>query len=102
MVSLDALRDVIAQRLLYYTTHAQEQMAARRILDVEIREIILGQNAEIIEQYPEDKYSPSCLIYGITTSNRVLHVQANEQGLIITVYAPDRKKWYANMKTRRR
>lgn len=101
MVSLDALKEAISQQPLYYTVHAQEQMALRRILDKEIREIMTEKSAEIIEQYPEDKYSPSCLIYGKTKNNRVLHVQANEQGLIITVYEPERAKWNTDLKTRR-
>ena len=102
MIFLDVLKEMVADRVLYYTVHAQEQMAIRRILDVEIREAILGQNAEIIEQYPEDKYSPSCLIYGITNNTRVLHVQANQQGVVITVYEPDQIKWDDNFKKRRR
>jgi hypothetical protein len=31
---------------------------------------------EIIEEYPDDKYSPSCLIYGKTEGGRELHVHA--------------------------
>jgi len=58
MVSLGVLKDIVDRQPLYYTIHAQEQMAIRHILDHEIRQTILGQNAEIIEQYPEDKYSP--------------------------------------------
>ena len=102
MVSLDILKDIVTHRPLYYTAHAQEQMAMRRIRDAEVREVISGKDAEIIEQYPEDKYSPSCLIYGITNGARVLHVQANEQGLVITIYEPDRIKWQDDLKTRRR
>ena len=78
MISLDVLKDIVVRQPFYYTIHAQEQMAIRRIRDVEIREVILGKLAEIIEQYPEDKYSPSCLIYGLTNAGRTLHIQANE------------------------
>jgi len=102
LVSLDVLKDIAAHRLLYYTVHAQEQMAGRRILDAEVREIILGTQAEIIEQYPEDKYSPSCLICGVTRQGRILHVQANDQGVIITVYEPDINQWQDDFKKRRR
>ena len=101
LVSLDILKDIVAHRPLYYTAHAQEQMALRRILDAEVRETMLGQSAGIIEQYPEDKYSPSCLIYGVTRQGRILHVQANNQALIVTVYEPDLNKWHDDFKTRR-
>ena len=101
MFSLEALKDIVKHQPFYYTIHAQEQMAIRHIKDAEIRQTILGQKAEIIEQYPEDKYSPSCLIYGQTDVGRILHVQANGQGLIITVYEPDITKWQDDLKTRR-
>ncbi|MEG4054235.1 MULTISPECIES: DUF4258 domain-containing protein [unclassified Microcoleus] len=32
---------------------------------------------EVIEEYPDDKYSPSCLIFGLTIANRPLHVQCS-------------------------
>ena len=102
MVSLVVLKDIATYRPLYYTVHAQQQMAFRRILDVEVREVILGTKSEIIEQYPEDKYSPSCLMLGVTQQGRILHVQANNQALIVTVYEPDLNKWHDDFKTRRR
>jgi hypothetical protein len=68
-------------------------MGQRRITDAEIRRAILSAAAEVIEDYPADKYSPSCLIYGVTEDNRVLHVQANEMGVIVTVYDPDPDQW---------
>lgn len=49
-------------------------MALRRVTDQEVREVILGAEAEVIEEYLRDKYSPSCLVYGLTARGRVLHV----------------------------
>ena len=102
MVRLNDLRKIFDSERYYYTVHAQEQMALRHVRDLEIREAILGNRAEIIEQYPEDKYSPSCLIYGVTLEERILHVQVNSQGVVITVYEPDMKRWLEDKKTRRR
>ena len=102
MIDLAALQETFARKILYYTVHAQEQMAVRQIRDVEIREAILGQQSSIIEQYPKDKYSPSCLVYGVTKSGRILHVQTNDQGVMITVYEPDLVRWQDDLKTRRR
>lgn len=57
---------------------------------------------ETIEEYPDDKYSPSCLIYGKTDTGRDLHVQLSlpSSVVIITVYDPDPEEWI-NCKIRR-
>ena len=55
----------------------------------------------VIENYPEDKYSPSCLIYATTTSGRVLHIHSSHRAIIVTVYEPDPKRW-DDLKRRRR
>ncbi len=59
----------------------------------EVEEAIM--NGEIIEEYPEDKYSPSCLIYGKTKKGRDLHVQVSlpPKVVIITTYEPDPSEW---------
>ena len=102
MISLDVLRELVKNKRHYYTVHAQEQMALRHIEDSEIRETILGKEAEIMQEYADDKYSPSCLIYGATLKGRILHVQSNYQGVIITAYKPDSSKWHNDMKRRRK
>ena len=81
--------------------HEQEQMDLRHIRNSEVIEVIVSENAEIIEKYSDDKYSPSCLIYGVTVEGRILHVLSNSQGVIITVYEPNLIKWCEDMKTRR-
>ena len=98
---LQAIRDAIQKGAHRYTVHAQMQMAERHVTDSEVVETISGEDAEVIEDYPEDKYSPSCLIYGVTASGRILHVQSNHQAVIITVYEPDPDKW-DDFKRRRR
>ena len=52
-------------------------------------------NGEVIEEYPEDKYSPTCLIYGKTNHGRNLHVQTSHppKVVIITTYEPDSQEW---------
>lgn len=56
-----------------------------------------GENVTIIEDYPEDQYSPSCLLLGVTLSQRVLHIQVSrmdsELTKIITIYEPDPNQW---------
>jgi hypothetical protein len=61
----------------------------------EIRETIA--DGEIIEDYPDDKYGPSCLILGYTQAGRALHVQCSYPTRplikIITLYEPDANLW---------
>lgn len=53
--------------------------------------------SEVIEDYPTDKYGPSCLLLGFTLADRPLHAQVSypERPLIkvVTVYQPDEKRW---------
>ena len=76
-----------------FSDHAVKQMIRRSIQRDEIEETI--ENGEIIEHYPEDKYSPSCLIYGKTKTGRDLHVHVSlpPKVVIITTYEPDPKEW---------
>lgn len=84
-----------------YTKHAIDQSIDRNITDVEVREAI--GSGEIIEEYPENKYSPSCLIYGKTVKGRPLHIQCSvpHKISIITVYEPDPEQWL-NYKIRKK
>jgi hypothetical protein len=75
-------------------------MIQRSIERFEIVEAILAD--EIIEKYPKDKYSPSCLIYGQTSARRNLHVQvsAPPKVVVITAYEPEPAAWI-NFRIRR-
>jgi Domain of unknown function (DUF4258) len=55
-----------------FTRHALKRAVERNISNQEIREI--GKILEIIEDYPEDNYSPSSLLLGFTNSGRSLHI----------------------------
>jgi hypothetical protein len=68
-------------------------MAQREITDQEVQHVLLCAEAEGIETYPTDQYSPNCFIFGVTALGRVLHVQSNHQGVIVTVYDPDPVEW---------
>jgi hypothetical protein len=78
-----------------FTRHAFKRAVERNISDRELMET--GENVIIIEDYPDDKYSPSCLLFGSTISGRALHIQisrmASDLLKIITLYEPDRDEW---------
>lgn len=84
-----------------YTAHAALRVVERRISGEEIVESIL--DGVVIEDYPEDKYGPSCLIMGRCASGRVLHVQVTYPPLIkiITAYSPSSTDWEEDWRTRR-
>ena len=70
-------------------------MVERNISRQEIMEA--GKNATIVENYPDDKYAPSCLLLGFTNVSRPLHIQVSCLALpeitIITIYEPSESKW---------
>ena len=69
-------------------------MVERNIFRQEIMEA--GKNAMIVENYPDDKYAPSCLLLGFTKVSRPLHIQVSCLALseitIITIYEPSESK----------
>jgi len=99
---LARIRRKIAFDQFEFSEHAVDQSIIRQIGVQELREAIA--NGEIIEEYPDDKYGPSCLILGFTSERRPLHIQCSypERPLIkiITLYEPDPMRW-ENYRTRR-
>lgn len=85
-----------------YSEHALQQGLSRKISIDEVLEAI--RQGEVIEDYPDDRYGPSCLIFGFTKSGRPLHIQCTypERPLIkvITLYEPNIELWI-NHKIRR-
>jgi len=88
-----SIQQFVQRGEIFFTDHAVRQMAKRDIDDVEVAEVILS--GEIIEEYPDDKYSPSCLIFGQTNREKPLHVVCSlpPRVRIITVYQPDPDEW---------
>jgi len=78
-----------------FSRHALKRVVERNISDQEIRQA--GAQATVIEEYPDDKYSPSCLLLGFTEVGRPLHVQVSladtDLAKIITLYEPDPNEW---------
>jgi uncharacterized protein DUF4258 len=95
MSLIDEIRQKIADSRFELSKHATDQTLLRDIRVQEVREAIaIG---EIIEDYPYDKYGPSCLILGFSRTRRPLHIQCSYPSRdlikIITLYEPDPKIW---------
>ena len=77
-------------------------MVARGISPQDVAQTVLA--GEVIEDYPDDKYGPSCLICGITADQRVLHVQCTHPSRplvkVVTAYEPDPAEWDKTFKRR--
>jgi hypothetical protein len=92
-MTFEEIHNRIRQGKYSFSDHSVKRMIKRNVTRQEVESTIL--TGEIIEKYPDDKYSPSCLIYGKTENGRDLHVQVSLPPLvvIITVYEPDQEEW---------
>ena len=102
MKALLQIQQELAAGQFEFSRHAFRRVVERNISEQEIREA--GTNAEVIESYPQDKYSPSGLLLGVTCAGRALHFQVSfaesDTAKIVTIYEPDPKEWIEN-RTRR-
>lgn len=98
MKSLEKIKAQLKGGHFEFTRHAFIKAIERNISEKEIKESSI--TIEIIENYPDDKYSPSCLLLGLTLDNRVLHLQVSRVKSnmlkIITIYEPDPNQWINN------
>ena len=95
MTLIDEIRVKFAQDQFEFSKHAVDQTILRNIAVQEIREAI--ETGEVIEDYPEDKYGPSCLVNGMTRQGRPIHIHCSYPSRpiikVITVYEPDLQRW---------
>lgn len=66
------------------------------ITDGEVGEAM--ESPELLEEYPDDRPYPSCLLLGFTRAGRPQHLVAafDEAGhtiVVVTVYHPDPDQW---------
>jgi Domain of unknown function (DUF4258) len=92
-MTLDGIQDKIKEGQYRFSDHAVKRMIRRSISRQEVETVI--SEGEIIEEYPLDKFSPSCLVYGKTETGRNLHIQISlpPDVVVITAYEPDPQEW---------
>lgn len=104
-MQIEDLIRAIGERKVIITDHADEEADND---DLSFDEVYFSVvRGEIIEEYPEDRPHPSCLVYGETFGGDPVYSvwaynEASGFGVIITVYRPDPARWEPNWKTRRR
>ncbi len=95
MKTLAEVQNQLSAGWFEFSRHAFKRAIERNISDLEIKQA--GKNARIIENYPEDKYSPSCLLLSFTKTGRPLHIQVSladpDMVKIITLYSPNKTNW---------
>ena len=92
---LEEIHEKILSNQYEFSEHALNQSILRQISVAEIKQAIL--QGKIIEDYPNDKYGASCLIFGFTQQKRPLHIHCTYPTRplikIITVYQPNPNLW---------
>jgi hypothetical protein len=96
MARLDGIRAKVAQRQYEFSQHAVDRSIRRGISVAEVEEAIAGPS-EVIEDCPDAKYGPSCLVLGFTAAGRPLHIVCSHPSRprvkIITLYEPKPEAW---------
>jgi hypothetical protein len=100
---LNIIKNCIRKRNIIWTYHVNMRLIGRSITRGEILSSV--DSFEIIEEYPDDKYLPSYLIYS-KGNNDILHIlvgldKRDERITIITAYKPKLDKWQEDFKIRR-
>ena len=100
-MDIEKIRARVREGNYRLTVHAVIRSKQRGIKTEDMESAIL--NGEVIEEYPNDKPFPSCLIYGNTPDYKPLHVVCSLAPVsdIITFYFPDESIWI-DYKIRRR
>src|SRR4030042_730356 len=100
---LEDIRRRVESGNYWFTIHGFERCVERSIAPEEMKYAIM--HGEIIEEYPEDKYGPSCLILGKARNGKILHVHCSIDPVwIVTAYDPalNPDGWDPEFKKRRR
>lgn len=101
-MDIHKIQTLFQNRSAKWSTHCLERMQERDILRDDVISCVL--RGEIIEDYPNDFPYPSCLIFGYTTQEKVLHIVigADETtAYVITAYYPSTDKFEADLRTRK-
>jgi len=86
---------------LIYRVHAVRRMAERDIREEDVAHVV--SRGKVIENYPDDKPYPSCLLLG-WLNGRPIHVVSattEHEIIIITVYEPDPARWQPDFEKRK-
>ena len=101
-MTIEDIVELYKEKSVHWTDHILGRLRERGIGIDDIVNVI--NNGEIIEQYPSDYPSPSCLMMGYTIAGQPLHIVCGSNGLklwFITAYFPNPIEWTDDFKKRR-
>lgn len=101
-INIDELRKLCTNDTIVLTQHLSLRMRERGIGYDDMYHTI--KTGEIIERYPTDYPYPSCLLLGMVSNSKYLHVVCGVgSGLIwiVTAYYPNLDKWESDCRTRK-
>jgi hypothetical protein len=95
-MDIENIIDAIRNSRVRITDHADEEAFDDGLMFEEIYFSVM--HGEVIEDYPQDKPYPSCLIMGTNFSGEPIHSvwacnPRNLWAVLITVYRPDPERW---------
>ncbi len=95
-MKIENIVEAINNNRVRITDHADDESDADKLSSEEVFYTVT--HGEIIEDYPDDKPYPSCLIYGDTAKGEPVHSvwaynESNQWAVVITVYRPDPQRW---------
>ena len=91
---LQFIREKAARLEIRITQHAHQEMTEDAIQLDDILHVV--SNGRILEDYPNHRRGPRCLLYGADALGRDIHVVYTTSGnalIIIAVYLPPPSKW---------
>ena len=103
-MDIEDIADAIRHQQVEVTTHADaEALADSLTFDEIVHSVVHG---EVIEDYPQDRPHPSCLIYGHDPNGEPVHSvwaynRVERLAILVTTYRPDPDRWL-DLRNRRR
>jgi hypothetical protein len=101
--ALTFIKNSIRHGRIFWTYHVNMRLIGRFIAREDILRAV--DTFQIIEEYPGDKYLPSCLVWA-RTDDDVLHIhialdRETDSVRIITAYRPTLDRWFEGFRRRR-
>ncbi len=116
-MNIGVLREAVARGLVHVTDHADEEANNDSLALEEIYEPL--SSGRVIEDYPEDRPYPSCLVMGYCHQRKTERDERDAEPIqpvhsvwaynessgfcvLVTVYRPDPARWSDDYEKRRR
>ena len=100
----ELIKKIAEKDRIAFKRHSAIRMRERGIRADEVKEALM--NGEIIEDYPEDRPFPSCLVLGFADNQKPIHavlaMDVDDRIIwVITVYSPSDEEWEHGYKRRK-